>query len=101
MPIFISCLLGAVLATDGVDYIHIGLVPQEVVFEDGDSAIKTFSITLIDDTEPELDEQFTVVLSNLPAGTALIDPDAVSCMYVYIHIKEPLFITEPKLLSVL
>jgi hypothetical protein len=61
-------------ATDGVDYI--GLAPQEVVFEDGDSVTKTFSISLTDDMEPEIAEHFTVVLSNPPGGSALIDPDA-------------------------
>lgn len=60
----------------GVDYT--GLVLQEVVFEDGDSTTKTFPISVIDDEEPELDEQFTVVLSNPPGGSALINPDAVS-----------------------
>lgn len=63
-------------AIAGVDYT--GLVLQEVVFEDGDSATKTFPISVIDDEEPELDEQFTVVLSNPPGGSALINPDAVS-----------------------
>lgn len=63
-------------ATDGIDYT--GLVLQEVVFEDGDSTAKTFPINVIDDGEPELDEQFTVVLSNPPGGSALINPDAVS-----------------------
>ena len=55
-----------------------GLALQEVVFEDGDSATKTFPITLNDDVEPELAEYFTVTLSNPPGGSALIDPDAVS-----------------------
>ena len=64
------------MATDGVDYT--GLALQEVVFEDGDLATKTFVIPVADDAEPELDEQFTVVLSNPPGGSALIDPSAVS-----------------------
>ena len=62
-------------ARDGVDYT--GLVLQEVVFEDGDTTTKTFPILLNDDVEPELDEYFTVTLSNPPGGSALIDPDAV------------------------
>ena len=66
----------AELATDGVDYI--GLAPQEVVFEDGDTTAKTIFISVIDDAEPELAEQFTVVLLNPPGGSALIDPEAVS-----------------------
>ena len=57
---------------------YTGIPPQEVVFEDGDSVTKTFTISLTDDTEPEIAEQFTIVLSNPPGGSALIDPDAVS-----------------------
>ena len=74
--VLITLLTGGESATDGVDYT--GLVPQEVVFEDRDSATKTFPITVIEDVEPELAEQFTVVLSNPPGGSALIDPDSVS-----------------------
>ena len=48
------------------------------MFEDGDSVDKIFSISLSDDIEPEIDEVFTVVLSNPPGGSALIDPNAVS-----------------------
>ena len=67
---------GAELAADGVDYV--GLPPQEFIFEDGDSVTKIFTITLNDDLEPEIAEHFTVVLSNPPGGSALIDPTAVS-----------------------
>lgn len=67
---------GSLVATDGVDYT--GLGSQEVVFEDGDMTPRTFVIELTDDTDPELAEQFTVVLSNPPGGSALIDPESVS-----------------------
>ena len=72
-------------ATNGVDYIHQDIVPQQVIFEDGDSTTKTFTITLIDDVEPELAEQFTIVLSNPSGGSALIDPDAVSYLEPYLY----------------
>ena len=72
-------------ATNGVDYIHQDIVPQQVIFEDGDSNTKTFTITLIDDVEPELAEQFTIVLSNPSGGSALIDPDAVSYSEPYLY----------------
>ena len=49
-----------------------------MVFEDGDMTAKTFVIGLTDDADPELAEQFTVVLSNPPGGSALIDPESVS-----------------------
>ena len=74
---------GSEPATDGVDYT--GLPPREVVFEDGDSVTKIFSISLTDDTEPEIDEYFTVVLSNPPGGSALIDPNAVSHTLKHLH----------------
>ena len=71
-----SSIAGREPATDGVDYA--GIAPREVIFEDGDSETKTFTIRLINDAEPEIAEYFTVILSNPPGGSALIDPDAVS-----------------------
>ena len=72
----LNFIAGVESATDGMDYS--GIPPQEFVFEDGDAETKIFFIALTDDTEPEVAEQFTVVLSNPPGGSALIDPGTVS-----------------------
>ena len=53
------------------------LIDLELVFEDGESE-KSMNIQINDDAIPELMEYFTVLLENPPAGSALIDPDAVS-----------------------
>ena len=74
---------GSLLATDGEDYT--GLLPQEVVFEDGDTTTKIYVISITDDADPELAEQFTVTLSNPPGGTALIDPESVRCKHCILH----------------
>ena len=53
------------------------LIDLELVFEDGESE-QSMNIQINDDAIPELMEYFTVLLENPPAGSALIDPDAVS-----------------------
>ena len=60
---------------------------QEVVFENGNMAAQTFVIPVIDDTDPEVAEQFTVVLSNPPSGSALIDISDVSYLVLVLKLR--------------
>ena len=57
-----------------------------MVFEDGDMAAQTFVIPVIDDADSEVAEQFTVVLSNPPSGSALIDINAVSYLVLVLKL---------------
>jgi uncharacterized delta-60 repeat protein len=55
-------------ATDGVDFTG---VSGTLDWADGDSAAKTIVVPILDDTDFELDETFSVVLSNASGGAAL------------------------------
>jgi len=63
---------------------------------DGDTAPKTFQVTIVDDTKPELSETFTAALSN-PTGGALVGPTAVETVTILDNDVEPGFPTIPTL----
>jgi len=70
-------------ATKGSDYRGDG--PMQPFWSDGDSSTRTLTITLLDDTEPEGDETFEVVLSDPSGGVTIGNPNPTTVTIIDIE----------------
>jgi hypothetical protein len=62
--------------------------PQTLTWADGDSAPKDFAITIVNDSDVESTESFTVQLSNATGG-AVIGPQSVATVSILDNDRSP------------